>query len=190
MNLKALATVASFGTFIVIAATAVAALVQLKHLRDSNQLTGLLNVLSRVEDPVFNEYMDRTKSLLSEKLALPEYRRAISNGDFERQNNPWLNLLNSYEWVGSLIKHRLIPEEPFMDVYSSRLITAWEIVEPVVAIRRRSGDKSLWENFEYLVVRAKAWEKQFPGGAYPARAVRLSISDPFMAEDRALGIMP
>jgi hypothetical protein len=43
-------TAAAIGTFIVIAATAIAA-VQLRHLRTQNQLTGLLTVLARVEDP-------------------------------------------------------------------------------------------------------------------------------------------
>ena len=187
MSLEFWGTIASFGTFIVIAATAIAALIQLKHMRDGNQLTGLLDVLSRVEDPLFNEYVDRAKAMLNEKLPDPNYRRSIQDSTFEREHNPWLNMANSYEWVGSLIKHRLIPEEPFMDVYSSRLIFAWRIIEPVVAIRRRNGDPSLWENFEYLVVRAHAWEAQFPNGAYPKHASRLSIPDVWLEEDKALG---
>lgn len=190
MSLEVWGIIANFGTFVVIGATAITALVQLKHLRTSNQLTGLLDVLSRVEDPIFNEYIDKAKVLLKEKLADPGYRRAVMDGSFERHNNAWLNLLNSYEWVGSLIKHGLIPEEPFMDVYSSRLITAWKITEPIVAIRRRHGDNSLWENFEYLVVRAREWERQFPNGAYPRHMPRLTISDQYRDEDRMLGIVP
>jgi hypothetical protein len=188
MSLEVWGIIANFGTFIVIGATAVTALVQLKHLRASNQLTGLLDVLSRVEDPIFNEYIDQSKIVLAEKLPDPEYRRRLTDGIFERRGNAWLNLLNSYEWVGSLIKHGLIPEEPFMDVYSSRLLSAWQIVEQIVAIRRRCGDSSLWENFEYLVVRAREWERQFPEGAYPRRTPRLTITDRYLTEDRALGI--
>jgi len=188
MNLEVLSTVSSIGTFVVIGATAIAALIQLRHMRDSNQLTGLLDVLSRVEDPMFNEYTDRAKAVIKERLPEPEYRKAIVSGDFERLDNPWLNMANSYEWVGSLVKHRLIPEEPFMDVYSSRIQTAWSILEPVIAIRRRSGDPSLWENFEYLVVRARHWEKQFPAGAYPKGIERLNIRDAWLGKDRELGI--
>jgi len=55
ISLEVLNAVASIGTFIMIGVTAITALVQLRHLRASNQLTGLLDVLSRVEDPVFNE---------------------------------------------------------------------------------------------------------------------------------------
>jgi hypothetical protein len=89
-----------------------------------------------------------TKRLIEERLPDPNYRRAIASGSFERENNPWLNMMNSYEWVGSLVKHRLIPEEPFMDVYSARILKAWTVVEPVFAVARRGGDPSLWENFD------------------------------------------
>jgi len=45
MILQVLDTVAALGTFIVIALTAIAALVQLRHLRSSNQLSAMLKLL-------------------------------------------------------------------------------------------------------------------------------------------------
>jgi hypothetical protein len=185
MPLELLNTLVSAGTFVVIAATAIAAVVQLRHMRMGNQLTGLLEVLSRVEDPVFNEWLERSKRLIEERLPDPNYRRAIASGSFERENNPWLNMMNSYEWVGSLVKHRLIPEEPFMDVYSARILKAWTVVEPVFAVARRGGDPSLWENFEYLIVRSREWEKTFPNGAYPKGVPRLAYRDVWQIEDNA-----
>lgn len=185
MSLEILNTIATIGTFIVIGATAVTAVIQLRHLRASNQLSGLLNVLSRVEDPVFNEWLDRSRAFLRERLPDPDYRRAIFEAKYDRANNPWLNMCNSYEWVGSLVKHNLIPEEPFMDVYSNRILMAWNILQPVIAIVRRRGDPSFWENFEYLVVQAKVWENQNPHGAYPKDAPRLVIEDEWLDADAA-----
>lgn len=183
MSLEILNTIATIGTFVVIGATAVTAVIQLKHLRASNQLAGLLSVLSRVEDPIFNEWLDRSKAMLSERLPNPEYRRSIFENAYDRENNPWLNMCNSYEWVGSLIKHDLIPEEPFMDVYSGRILSAWDVLQPVVAIVRRRADPSIWENFEYLVVRAKMWERQNPLGAYPKHTPRASLDDVWIEQD-------
>jgi hypothetical protein len=183
MTPEYLGAAASIGTFIVIGATAIAAIVQLRHMRANNQLTGLLNVLSRIEDPTFNEWFDSAQEQIAEKMSDPKYRQSIENESFSRRNNAWLNLCNSYEWVGSLVKHDLIPEEPFMDVYSARLLYAWGIVEEIVAIRRRRGDPSLWENFEYLVVRAREWERQHPNGAYPPTVKRLQIRDKWLAQD-------
>jgi len=61
MSQEILSTAAAIGTFVVIAATAIAAVVQLRHLRAQNQLTGLLTVLARVEDPQFNEWVDAAR---------------------------------------------------------------------------------------------------------------------------------
>jgi hypothetical protein len=184
MSPEYLTAAASIGTFIVIAATAIAAIVQLRHMRANNQLTGLLNVLSRIEDPTFNEWFDSAREQIAAQMSDPKYRQSIQDESFSRRNNAWLNLCNSYEWVGSLVKHDLIPEEPFMDVYSARLLYAWNIVEEIVAIRRRRGDPSLWENFEYLVVRAREWERQHPDGAFPSTSQRLQITDKWLAQDR------
>lgn len=183
MNLETLNSVASIGTFIVIGVTAIAAVVQLRHLRASNSLTGLLDVLSRVEDPIFNEWLDRSKKIIQDNIEDPDFRKSIVQATYARGNNPWLNMCNSYEWVGSLVKHGLIPEEPFMDVYSSRILSAWTILEPIFALARRRGDRSIWENFEYLIVRSRRWETLYPDGAYPKGVPRLEYNDAYRAAD-------
>jgi hypothetical protein len=50
MNFEAWNTAAAVGTFVVIAASAIAALVQLRHLRTSNQLSGLVSVFEMLQD--------------------------------------------------------------------------------------------------------------------------------------------
>lgn len=175
MSLETLSAVAAVGTFVVIAATAIAAIIQLQHLRAQNQLTGLLTVLARVEDPQFNEWVDGARNVIAARIDDPAYRQSIIDASFERKNNPWLNLANSYDWVGSLVKHRLIPEEALLDVYSGRVIQAWEIIEELVPlVRARAGD-AVWENFEYLVVRARQWNVQHPHGAYAKGVHRLKV---------------
>jgi hypothetical protein len=172
-----LSTAAAIGTFLVIAATAIAAVVQLGHLRAQNQLTGLLTVLARVEDPQFNEWVDAARVTLASRLPDPAYRRAIMDGTFERRGNPWLNLANSYDWVGSLVKHNLIPQESLLDVYSDRIIGAWAIVESVVPLVRSRAGPGVWENFEYLVVQARKYNAEHPDGSYPKGVPRLQIDN-------------
>lgn len=176
MSLEVMSTAAAIGTFIVIAATAIAAVVQLRHLRAQNQLTGLLTVLARVEDPQFNEWVDAARDMVKTLLPDADYRRSILAGTYQRKNNPWLNLANSYDWVGSLIKHKLIPEESFMDVYTGRVIQAWEIIEGIVPLVRKRGGPGVWENFEYLVVKAREWNAKHAGGSYPRGVPRLQVN--------------
>ena len=190
MNLETLNTFASFGTFFVIAVTAVAATVQLRHLRASNQLTGLLTVLARVENPTFNEWADAARRIVPGSIQDAAFRKALQDNTFDRHNNPWLNLANSYEWFGSLVKHGLIPHEEVMDVYAGRIVQAWELVEDVVIVSRRRGGPSVWENFEYLVVLARKWTADHPQGYYPNHFPRLELVDKWLAADQAAGIAP
>ena len=74
MSQETLSTAAAVGTFIVIAATAIAAVVQLRHLRAQNQLTGLLTVLARVEAPEFNSWVDGARKLLESRMPDPDAR--------------------------------------------------------------------------------------------------------------------
>ncbi len=186
MSLELLSTVAAVGTFVVIAATAAAAVVQLRHLRAQNQLTGLLTVLARVEDSNFNNWVDATREELEANLSDGQYRLRVQDGTMRRKDNPWLNLGNSYDWVGSLIKHGLIPAETFMDVYCYRVLKAWELMEDVVVISRRKDGPGIWENFEYLVVLARDWVAKHPRGSYPKRVPRLELQDRWLAVDAAL----
>lgn len=73
------------------------------------------------------------------------------------------------------MKHNLIPEESLLDVYSGRVIQAWNIIEGIVPLVRQRGGAAVWENFEYLVVRAHAWNVQNAKGAYPKGVPRLKI---------------
>lgn len=178
-------TIAAFGTFIVISATAVAAIVQLRHMRAGNQLEGLLSVLARVEDVNFNRWVTEVQTTLPQLLEDPEFRRSVAEATFDR-TSPWLLLANSYDWVGSLVKNKLIPEDAFLDTYSFRVVRAWEMLADVTAIVRRGpAGNATWENFEYLYVRSKEWDDRYPNGNYPAHVKRAILPDRYLAADLA-----
>ncbi|MBC5825018.1 MAG: hypothetical protein GIW99_07310 [Candidatus Eremiobacteraeota bacterium] len=186
MPIEVWSTIAAFGTFIVIGATAVAAAVQLRHLRESNQLEGLLTVFARVEDPKLNYWVDETRDLIKEKMPDADYRRRIRDNTIEREDNPWINLANSYEWVGSLVRNKLIPEGAFMDIYADRVCQVWQLLEPVIGIIRRTNIAA-GENFEYLVVRAELYNARYPDGVYPKNMPRKKVPDRWLEADTALG---
>jgi len=176
-------TAATLVTLVVIIVTAIAAFVQLRHMRASNQLQGLLTVIERVESANFNHLVDGARQVLREKLPDPAYRRSIEDGTVDRIHNPWLNLCNSYEWVGSLVRQGLIEEEPIMDIYADRIIAAWEVTSPAIAIARRGRDASVLENFEYLYMRARDYVARHPQGMYPPHLPRAELRDPWAGMD-------
>ena len=182
MSLELVSIITSAGTFIVIAATAIAAVVQLNHLRTSNQLTGLLSVVGRSEDPQLIEWSNSIKAHVA-RLSDPEFRRVLDDNTFDRNDAPWLHLYNWYDYVGSLAKQRLIPVDAVVDVFAFRVVRDWEVGEQLIAICRRKDGPGVWENFEYLVVESKEYIAKNPNGTYPKDKMRLPLVDEYLAVD-------
>ena len=171
MSIEVWNTIAAFGTLLVIGATAVAAVVQLRHLRANTALEGLLVVLDRLESVEFDKLLTATRRELPKMVADKDYMESVRARDFDR-SVAWLQLANRYERAGSLVKYRLIPEEPFLDVNSTRTISVWELMRPMIDFVRSARGPTPWENFEYLYVRAKKWEERHKAGNYPAGTPR------------------
>jgi hypothetical protein len=93
MSLELLNSLAAIGTFFVIAATAIAAIIQLRHMRANNQLQGLLDVLVHIEDEEFNKRLNDTKKALPKMMADSQYVQSVIDGTFDR-NVAWLELGN------------------------------------------------------------------------------------------------
>ena len=170
--LEILNTVAAVGTFVVISATAIAAVVQLRHLRANNQLEGLLDIVGRIEDQ--NRWIDETRRQLPAMLADPAYVQSVADRTFDR-NVAWLQLGNRNERIGSLLKYRLIPEDPFLDVYYAIVMQTWEIMLPMTALLRSTASQNIWENFEYLYVRSKSFGERYKYGNYPKGVPRAKV---------------
>jgi hypothetical protein len=174
MSLEVVNTIAAVGTFVVIGTTAIAAVIQLRHMRASNQLEGLLSVLARVEDKNFNTWLTETQQQLPELLGDSDYVQSVIENTFDRSVS-WLQLGNSYDWVGSLVKNRLIPVDAFLDVYSFRVIQAWELMEPITVLARHETSDAIWENFEYLYIASLNWSARHGKGNYPTHVRRAPL---------------
>jgi len=172
--LEGLNTAAAVGTFLVIGATAIAALVQLRHMRVNNQIEGLLSVLARVEDEHFNTWVSQAQEDVPKLIADPDYVKSVIDNTFDR-DTAWLQMGNSYDWVGLMVLNRLIPEESMLGVYSFRIIQAWEILAPIIPVARYGVGDCVWENFEYLYIRAKEWSKKHPQGTFPKSLRRVEL---------------
>ncbi len=182
MTLEALSTAAAVGTFLVIAATAIAALVQLRHLRVSNQLEALLAILSLPYDPVLSESFQFVSHELETRLRDPQFRRELEVSQVDRKIHKELLICDYYDRLGSIVKNGLIPEELYFD--NSTPEQYWKLLSQVIAIRRRVRGPVAYDNFEYLIARSRAYDRRHPDGTYPPNMERVAIEDPWLAEDR------
>jgi hypothetical protein len=189
MSLELANTLATLGTFVVIAATAIAAILQLRHARSSNQIAALNELRETTETPAFLEASHFVQGGLSGKLQDPAFRYQVAMGSVRTDETRALiakaNLVgNFFESMGTLVKTGLVDKELALQIWDGVAVQAWEHLAPYLAILRRSAGDVLWEKFEYLAVLAQDWIATHPKGTYPARMRRIDVQDDWLEADR------
>jgi hypothetical protein len=179
MNWEELAALSTFGTLIVIAASAIAAVVQLRHMRSGNQISASLGLFDKWAGPEARKHQAYVFSgELEKKLQDPEYRAGLMRMPIDRMAHPEVAYIDFWESLGSLFKLRYVEERAFMESGGFTAIMAWQKMMPVIAIIRRKRGPSAYDNFEYTVSRAIMWEAKHPD-TYPKDAPRLPVIDPY-----------
>jgi hypothetical protein len=153
MTLELWNTFATFGTFIVIAATAIAALVQLRHARTSNQIAALAQSQEESETPQFDEAHQFVRAQLQAKLHDPEFRYQIVNrsertGEFLGFMRYVSTVGNYWERIGLLLRTGLVDRGFALNQYANNASFDWDRLAPYAAIAREQAGPSVWENFE------------------------------------------
>ena len=167
MSLELANTLATLGTFVVIAATAIAALLQLRHARSSNQIAALNELRETTETPAFLEAShfvqgDYRQSYKIQR-SVTRLRCVRFRTDETRALIAKANLVgNFFESMGTLVKTGLVDKELALQIWDGVAIQAWQHLAPYLAILRRSTGDVLWEKFEYLTVLAQDWIATHP----------------------------
>lgn len=180
MTLELISAIASVGTFVVIAATAAAAVVQLHHLRGSNQIIALNEIREVIESEKFTRarrfIVEELPQLMKEPGAKESLRTPVIDKRFEGASY----VGNVFENLGSLVKYRFIDPEIACDIWAGVVLSIWESLRPMTRERRLRSQRfsALWENFEYLAVLCEDFSARHPQGAYPKGVRRLSVDGP------------
>lgn len=189
MSLELVNTFATFGTFLVIAATAIAAVVQLRHARSSNHIAAFNELRETMETPQFARAQHFLDTQLAATLQNPAFRYCVATpaARTDEMQLQWQHVKavgNFYEGMGVLVKTGLVDRELVSQLWSDQVSAAWQKIAPLAAIvRRRAGD-GVWENFEYLAVLQQDWLAAHPKGTYPAGVRRTELKDEWLEADK------
>lgn len=187
MSLEFFNSIATFGTFLVISATAIAALAQLRHTRGSNQIVAMNSLREATVQSDFVEAQNFVLTELSKALQDPAFRHQIAHRAERTAENQKLMAKmfavgNFYSYVGDLVKLNLLQREVVFSVWGPPAIILWHNLLPVTGIIRRNNP-TLWANFEYAVVMAEDFARTQPPGEYPPKVRRLDVKDEWFEAD-------
>ena len=195
MSIEWVSTIGSLLTVLIVGATAIAALVQLRHMRAGNQINAILTIGEKFMDPRFEDARALVTAGLEQALQDPRFRayviaRASRNAmpgisDEQLAMLRAVNLVgNLFEEIGNLVKNGIVDEYLLLDEYVTQVIGMWNRLEPYTALTRDvTGDMGLWDNFEYLTVRARAFIAAHPT-TYPKGVARIPLTNPWPQEKR------
>jgi hypothetical protein len=188
MSLELFNSLATFGTFLVIAATATAALIQLRHARSANLIEGINEFTRTFATPEFQAAQRFVLVELPEKWKDPVFRyQYFTRSARTTENQPLVTKINvvgnTYENYGLLVKRLLVDRGMALELFSGNAVGAWESLAPLLAGNRRLAGNALWENFEYFVVLSQDWLAAHPAGTYPPGMRRIALVDELREAD-------
>jgi len=178
--------IASIITLFIIAASAVAAVIGLRHAEANNGLKALLLIEQEFRSQAVQEALRYVQADLPERLEHAPYRgELVELGFIDPIGHPEVTACNWFDEMGSVVKNRMVGEDPFMDLFGRMLGHYWTLLSPAIALMRRRRGQSQYHNFEYVAIRARAWTVKHPNGIFPRGTARTALRDPWLAIDNS-----
>lgn len=173
-----ISAIASIVTMLVIGASAIAALLQLRHLRSSNQIELIANWTEHIEAEHFQNAVAFVTNDLRVLLADESRLHDLSWTPLPAELRPLRMIANHFESVGSSVRRGVIEADVACDLWAYLVVRVWDGILPVTTyMRYKTGAIGIWENFEYLALLSKRWIEVHDGGTYPPNEPRLPKDD-------------
>lgn len=183
MRIELVSVAISGLTFAVIAATAIAATIQLRHMRANNELSALMTLLDDWKGDDLQRWFRFVRIELPEKLKDPAFLDDLRRETVDRTNHPELNMCDFWEQVGTYVRFGLINKDALLSIAGYTVKNIYESVQPCIAAIRESEGDSLYENFELLATLGALYQRRYPNGRYPQdipryKALTLKLREP------------
>lgn len=170
-------TAATVFTALVIAASAAAALIQIRHMRKGNEIELMQKWTESIESAEFEQARSFVIKDLRNILSDPQRVRALSwENALPPELVPMRAVCNHFEAVGAFIKLGSVDQRVACELWAFVVLECWRAVAPVAAlVRKNTGRDAIWENFEYLAALCERHVQSHPEGTYPKGTPRMPV---------------
>jgi hypothetical protein len=178
-SIEVWAAATQIGTFVVIAVTAVAALVQLNHIRSANLVSATNAFHDEYDGPELRDAFSFVRTQLKDRLEDQAFRAELRALWTDRVKHPEIMVCNFFDKWGAIYRHGAIDQPMFMQHDAHVVLAFWQRLEPVIALvaHESAGSNVDFQQFEYLAVQAQDWIAAHPQGDYPRGVRRMPITD-------------
>ena len=185
-SLELLNTAGTLLTAVIIGATAIAAVVQLRHIRASNELTAFNEALELWYSRPIQDGLKFIQLDLAHKMEDPQFRRELdADGVVDHGSHPDLNVLDFFDNLGVMVSLGMMREHVILHPAGQLIENLWTRLSPTIAIMRRRRGSQLYVSFEYLADRARLWQLRYPNGYQVRGWERLPNPDVWLNADNS-----
>lgn len=176
MSAEWVTAIATAGTFIVIAASAIAALMQLRHMRTGNQISAYNECRETMEAPEFREALAFIRNDIPRRLADPATVAAVTASALNNEYAGIRLVANLFESMGLFVKTGMMDEGIACELWSGIVLASWNNLRPLTAELRKQHGPGIWINFEYMAVLSETFIDRYPDGGYPPGVRRMPLT--------------
>lgn len=189
MSPEWVAAIAAIGTFVVIAAFAIAALIQMRHMRSANQISLFTAYNTEFDSPQFASAFAFVRTELSKHEFPAEELANLVDGIYPGRLHDARTIGNFFEDMGSFVATGMLHPSVVCNLYSQNVVDVWRAMAPIAFfVRRHRNMRGIWENFEYLAVLAEDFIAKHPNGVYPRTLRRMPVDDTLIRRYDELGV--
>lgn len=167
--------IGTLGTFIVITASAIAALLQLRHMRSGNQIAAYNECRETMDAPEFRNALHFIRTDLAERLAAPHAADELAAQNLPGEYGAIRIVGNLFESMGLFVRIGMMERRIACELWAGIVLDTWNRLRPLTAAVRRRAGVGVWINFEYMAALSQDYMSQGKGSAYPGDVPRMPL---------------
>jgi hypothetical protein len=167
--------IGTIGTFLVIAASAIAALLQLRHMRSGNQIAAYNECRETMDAPEFRGALLFIRSELAERLRDPSVAEEIVRQNLPGEYASIRHVANLFESMGLFVRIGMMDRGIACELWSGIVLDVWNRLRPLTAVIRRDMGEGVWINFEYMAALSSQYMASNQGETYPPGVPRMPL---------------
>lgn len=148
------AAIASLASAFIVAATAIAAFLQLRHYRNANDIVVYLRVVDQMDSPDMLAARRRAASVASD----PNYQARLADpAAFPEESVHFAPLLRFLEHLSVLVVKGGVAESLILAEYAETFLAVWDALRGGIMARREAFDPYFARAFEHLAMRSRRY---------------------------------
>jgi hypothetical protein len=152
------AALSSVVSLLVVSITAIAAVRQLRHNRNANEMALFLRLMDQMASPEMLDARERLPVLAKMLADDPVYLERLADRSFNPEEFQNVGIaLRFLEQISVLVTQGGIAEDLVLAEYADIFVSVWETARPAIVRRRLAFGPHTGRAFEHMAMRAKRY---------------------------------